>query len=273
MTARAFGQLGVLRDDAKVLGVGAGHEATVFWLTRHVGSVVATDLYMTDDAWSERDSGSTMLDDPGQYWQSEWNPERLTVKHMNGLNLEFDDESFDGVFSSSSIEHFGEFADVRRAVEEIYRVLKPGGVAALSTEFRLEGPSMNYHPGVLLFDEAEMRSLLFDGLWWDPASPFDASITEETRTAETLFMDAVADSKSGKERWSSYPHIVLRHDRFAWTSFHVALVKSGAPARGVASPRSRPCPRARVEPKRERTPRARGATARSPRSAARGSGS
>ncbi len=100
----------MLRDDAEVLGVGAGHEATIYWLTRKVGKVVATDLYRTEDEWSEGDSGADMLTDPGRYWDGPWNPDRLVVKHMNALELEFEDESFDAVFSSSSIEHFGDFA-------------------------------------------------------------------------------------------------------------------------------------------------------------------
>ena len=56
MTARAFRDLGALREDARVLGVGAGHEATIYWLTRQVGQVVATDLYEAEDAWSDTDS-------------------------------------------------------------------------------------------------------------------------------------------------------------------------------------------------------------------------
>ena len=68
MTARAFRDLGVLGDDARVLGVGAGHEATIYWLTRQVGRVVATDLYEAEDSWSETDSGADMLTDPGRFW-------------------------------------------------------------------------------------------------------------------------------------------------------------------------------------------------------------
>ena len=52
MALRSFRDLGVLRDDAQVLGVGAGHEATIYWLTRHVGRVVATDRYRMPSSMS-----------------------------------------------------------------------------------------------------------------------------------------------------------------------------------------------------------------------------
>jgi SAM-dependent methyltransferase len=226
MTLRAFRSLGILRDDARVLGVGAGREATIYWLTRHVGEVVAIDLYETEDAWSERDSSAEMLTDPGRYWEGEWTPERLVVRHMNALELEFEDESFDAIFSSSSIEHFGDFPDVRRSVEEMFRVLRPGGVLALATEFRLEGEEIGY-PGLLRFDEPELRSLLLDGLWWDLAAPLDTDISGETLASAVEMREAIGDQESGRRGWSRYPHLVLRHEQFLWTSVHVALVKSG----------------------------------------------
>ena len=229
MTLRAFEAFGALREDARVLGVGAGHEATIYWLTRHVGRVVATDLYEREDAWSERDSGSEMLTDPGRYWNGPWNPERLEVRHMSGLDLEYEDEFFDAIFSSSSIEHFGDFADVRRSVEEMFRVLRPGGVAALATEFRLEGPGLGL-PGLLRFDEPELRSLLLDGLWWDPATPLDLSIDDQTVSSPVEMKDAIADIQAGIRGWTQYPHVVLRDGDYLWTSVHVALVKSGLPA-------------------------------------------
>ena len=226
MTLRSFRSLGVLRDDARVLGVGAGREATVYWLTRHVGEVVATDLYETPDNWSERDSSADMLTDPGRYWDGEWNPDRLTVRHMDALELDFEDESFDAIFSSSSVEHFGDFPDVRRSVEEMFRVLRPGGILALATEFRLEGDRIGY-PGLLRFDEPELRSLLLDGLWWDTATPMKLQVSDETLAGAVEMKDAIADQEAGIRGWSRYPHLVLRHEQFLWTSVHVALVKSG----------------------------------------------
>ncbi len=229
MTLRSFRQLGVLREGARVLGVGAGREATIYWLTRHVGEVVATDLYETEDDWSESDSSADMLTDPGRYWDRDWNPERLTVRHMDALDLDFEDDSFDAIFSSSSIEHFGDFPDVRRSVEELFRVLRPGGVLALATEFRLEGEEIGY-PGLLRFDEPELRALLLDGLWWDPATPMELTTSSETLATAVEMSEAIADQQSGKRGWSRYPHLVLRHEQFLWTSVHVALIKSGLTA-------------------------------------------
>jgi SAM-dependent methyltransferase len=250
MTLRAFERFGVFREDARVLGVGAGHEATLYWLTRKVGKVVATDLYETEDSWSESDSGSEMLTDPGRYWDAPWNPDRLEVRHMSGLDLQFEDESFDAIFSSSSIEHFGDFAEVRQSVEEMFRVLRPGGVAALATEFRLEGSTMGLK-GALAFDEAELRALLLDGLWWDPATPIDTSISDAAIASAVPFEEALADNARGVSEWSRYPHLVLRHGDLMWTSVHVALIKSGSTA---ARWRAR-APKGARRPKGSRMPR------------------
>jgi SAM-dependent methyltransferase len=228
MTARAFRDLGVLRDDARVLGVGAGHEATVYWLTRAVGQVVATDLYEADDAWSDTDSSADMLTDPGRYWDGEWNPDRLEVRHMNALELDFPDDSFDAVFSSSSIEHFGGFREIRRSIEEIYRVLRPGGVAALATEFKVQGAGHGW-PGVFLFDEAALRATVFDGLWWDPATPLGTRVSEGTLRAPVELQEALAEPRAQVQVWSQYPHIVLHQGPYLFTSVHVAMVKSSSP--------------------------------------------
>jgi SAM-dependent methyltransferase len=228
MTARAFGDLGTLREDAHVLGVGAGHEATIYWLTRKVGRVVATDLYEADDAWSETDSSAAMLTDPGRFWDGEWNPDRLEVRDMNALELDFPDDSFDAVFSSSSIEHFGGFREIRRSIEEIYRVLRPGGVAALATEFRIEGSGHGW-PGVFLFDEAALRATIFDGLWWDPATPLDTGVSDDTLQAPTELQEALSEPRGQVQVWSQYPHIVLHEGPYLFTSVHLAMVKSSSP--------------------------------------------
>jgi SAM-dependent methyltransferase len=253
MTLRALRDFGAIRDDAEILGVGAGREATIFWLTRCVRRVFATDLYLEEDAWSERDSGVGMLVDPVGDINFDWNPRRLVVQHMNGTDLRYDDNSFDGIFSSGSIEHFGELSDIRRSIEEMYRVLKPGGVAGIATEFRLDGP--RGVPGTVMFDEDQLRSTVLDGMPWQLGSPLDLSVTEETLATEIDFKTLLPDEEepkkspgrlqrirgrlggSGRKQQdpppqhlpTPYPHIVLRFEKYVWTSVHLALIK---PPRG-----------------------------------------
>jgi SAM-dependent methyltransferase len=245
MSARALRDFGALRDDAEILGVGAGTETTIFWLTRHVNRVFATDLYLTEDSWSAMDSGAGMLHSPESETTLDWNPRRLVVQHMNALELRYEDNSFDGIFSSGSIEHFGGLDDIHRSVEEMYRVLRPGGVVALATEFRLAGPGPGL-PGTALFDESELRQVLLEGLDWELASPLDFSISEETMAApvdfdslfEVLRGPSIGDrvkSRLGRETPppairhlpTPYPHIVLRKGDHLWTSVHATLIKPG----------------------------------------------
>jgi len=216
MAARTLTELGAVHDDAEILGVGAGHEATIYWLTTRVRRVFATDLYLEPGSW-ESDASPAMLVDPGQSAPSHWNPRRLAVQHMNALELRYEDASFEGVFSSSAIEHFGGHEEVLRAAREMHRVLKPGGVAAISTEFRLRGPSPGL-PGVLLLDEDELRSLVVGAANWQLAS--ELSLETSTRTLATEL-----DHSGVLAGDAPLPHIVLAHGDYAWTSVHLALRK------------------------------------------------
>ncbi len=250
MTARALRDFGALREDAEILGVGAGTENTIFWLTRHVRRVFATDLYLTEDSWSQSDSGAGMLHAPERETALDWNPRRLVVQHMDALDLRYEDDSFDGIFSSGSIEHFGGLDNIRKSVEEMYRVVKPGGVVALATEFRLAGPSPGL-PGTWLFDEPELRQVALDDMNWKLASPVDLSISDETMQTPVDFESLFEMQQAKPSVWAKvqdalgrevkvpppafrhlptpYPHIVLRQDEHLWTSVHLALIK---PERG-----------------------------------------
>jgi SAM-dependent methyltransferase len=223
MSLRAFRELGVL-GTSRFLGVGAGAEATIFWLTQRSRQVVATDMY--GGAWGEQ-APLTMVTNPGVHATCPWDPRRLVVETMDARDLRFENASFDGVFSASAIEHFGDYDDVRRALAEVRRVLRPGGIAALTTEYRLrgEGPGL---PGTLIFDETELRAVLeVDGTEWQLADPLDLGISEATLQTVVDFDEAAADVRAGRD-WRTYPHIVLRHSSgITWTSVHVVLQRCG----------------------------------------------
>ena len=134
-------RLGLVRDDVRVLSVGAGHEAVLYWLANRVKSVVATDMY--GGVWQShgaREGDESVIADPRQFAPFPYRENHLIFLKMDGTALAFPDETFDVVYSLSSIEHFGGLEGASRAVDEMARVLKPGGVLALATEYILAGP-------------------------------------------------------------------------------------------------------------------------------------
>mgnify|MGYP006285446121 FL=1 len=232
MSVRALADGGAIHPKSKLLGVGAGNEPTSFYLTNHVDQVFATDLYV-DENWHQS-ANLGMFTHPERYWNRDWNRRRLIVQHMDARELHYESNSFDGIFSSSSLEHFGSLKDVRQSIKEMTRVLKPGGILTLSTEFRLEG-SGNGLSGTLLFDESQIRELFFNSSHLEPMSAPEFQISSETLQTELPYEEAVKDVLSHiqthgeiiyhKLIWSSYPHILLRQDQYLFTSIHIALRK------------------------------------------------
>ena len=262
MAVLALERGGALRPDARILGVGAGNEPTIFHLTGIVGEVHATDLYLAEPpprpkslsrrlgnlsralaevvrpsrhgarAWEES-ANLHMFLDPGRYWPRPWNARRLVVQHMNGLELRYEDDSFDGLFSSGSIEHFGGHAEVSRAAREMARVLAPGGILSISTEYRLAGPGPGL-PGILMFDRAELTSLIVDASGLEPIDAFQTVAAGEVGPPRAFDAAAANVRRHVAEHgeilfhkltWPEYPAVALRSGQREWTSCHVALRK------------------------------------------------
>jgi SAM-dependent methyltransferase len=217
--ARALTDFGALHEQAEIVGVAAGTEATIFWATNYARRVFATDLYLGAGGW-EGDAPRSMMTEPGLHATCRWREDRLVVEHMNALALSYDDERFDGVFCSSSIEHFGDKSDVRQALAEIWRVLKPGGVVSLSTEYRLRGPPPGLR-GTLIFDAAELEEIIVRPLAWELVEPIDLHISERTLSTAVSVSEFLAGKAPGA------PHIVLHEQGIWFTSVHLALVKKG----------------------------------------------
>jgi SAM-dependent methyltransferase len=216
---RAFRDFGVLRPDAEVLGVGVGTEPTTYLLTKYVHRVHATDLYADAGVWS-RESPAAILTNPERYapkYLTEWRPERLIVQHMDMCSLRYPDGAFDGVYSCSSIEHVGNLDRVRHALQQIARVLKPGGIAAIATEFALDKPDRAWSwPGVLLFRRESIMAVLPDGL--ELVDQLDEQVSQATLMTAMRLDEAIRDPKHR-------PHIVLQEHGIRFTSVFLALRK------------------------------------------------
>src|SRR5690554_791864 len=66
MALQTLDKLKVARRNKTVLGVGAGHEPTMYHLTQKCGMVVATDLYGIGGMWSGT-APADMLTSPEKY--------------------------------------------------------------------------------------------------------------------------------------------------------------------------------------------------------------
>lgn len=206
-----LGRLGKLGDTTSVLSVGAGHECVLYWLANHVGRVVATDLY--EGRWQSsaaREGDASVVDHPEQFAPFPYRKDRLTFLQMDGRSLDFPDHEFDAVYSLSSIEHFGGFDGARASMIEMARVLKPGGILALATEYIVSGP--DYEEA---FQPAVFRRLIeVPGL--ELVEPIDERVSHR-------YDSPIVDLRVNLHQ---RPHMVVRIGDTVFTSVMVFLRKA-----------------------------------------------
>jgi len=214
VTVRALSDLGAVRDDARILSVGAGREWTPFYLTNHVEQVVMTDLYGGPGPW--KNATQDMLINPDPKVGGTWNPQRLVTQHMDAREMRYPDNFFDGVFSTSAIEHFGSDLDIQAAAAEMARVLKPGGVLVIITEYKLDGPGTGWD-GVRIMDQDDLDHLIVEPTGLALVDAVDLSVSEATAATQmTLMKHRVLAEEQSR------PHIVFVNADHKFTS--VALV-------------------------------------------------
>ena len=237
MAVRALREHGALHRNSVLLGVGAGTESTLYYLTGLVKMVFATDLYIQEGSWRAF-APMRMLWDPDAFAPFPYDSRRLVVQHMDGRSLNYPDSLFDGIFSAGSIEHFGGLRQVASSAYEMGRVVKPGGVVTLSTEFCVSGPSTSVEwPGLNLFSADEIQRYVTDASGLEPVDVFSAHVSASTRaTAQPLSrcvheletaLQAQGDRpRAGEMTWSTYPHLLLERDGYTFGSVHIALRKT-----------------------------------------------
>lgn len=233
MMLRAFDREGVLRPGALFAGVGAGVEQTTFSLAARGCVVFPTDRYLESTPWSDVAPPGMMLR-PEQYSNVKFSRGNVLPVHTDARSLRLPSGFFDGVYSAGSIEHFGSSQAVSAAAEEIGRILKPGGVAAISTEFRIDGPN-----GVDWFDD---NCILFTpemiNRWIvEPSglelvgsiAPGPSKATNDGRVVLVEFLRKSANVTSLADKQNAYPNLVIYHDGFLFCSVHLTLRKPDAP--------------------------------------------
>ncbi len=202
-------RLGCLRPSVHALGIAAGHEPVIYWLANRVAKVYATDLYRGSFASSE--ANPDVLHNPDRYATCPYPRERVHFFPMSGTDISLANETVDLIFSFCSIEHFGSRANSRRSLQEMARVLRPGGVAVVSTEVLLndiEPQEEIFSPWELYEELIAPSGLLLIG----DIAPADLS----TYFADPVDMSNVLAPK---------PHFVLHDNGMFFTSVMIFLQK------------------------------------------------
>lgn len=202
-------QLGVVREDARALAIGAGSEPPLYYFANKIARMVATDLY--DNPGHE--GKPAILENPAAFAPFPYRRNHLEVRAMAGDRLEFEDESFDFAFCLSSIEHFGSREVQRRSLAETARVLVPGGIYCCITELILTRG--HTHPEYFSFEEL---SDLFFG---------DNGFTLVGGAPDYRISKSLVDYPTTipSEHLSRSPHVVLEQNGMKWTSFSMFLQK------------------------------------------------
>ena len=221
----AMRRFGKLNEKSTAIGVGSGREAILYYLANKVKHVYATDLYKVRN-WMEA-APSDFPENPKKYAPFPYKEDALTVLRMDGTKLEFPSESFDIAFSFSSIEHFdsggkNNHSGALRSLKEMERVLKPGGLAVITTEYII-----NDKEHLEFFNKRTIYSDLIDKLErLKLVEPLDLRITTKT-------LDTVIDYSSIGVSWNNinndykrtHPHIVLRIKNILFTSIMLVFQK------------------------------------------------
>jgi len=121
------------RGDEQVLDVGCGRGLLLVGAAKQLGANVITRGHATGiDLWSNEDMGANSPEATLRNVQLEGVSERCSVLSQKAQAMEFEDASFDVIVSNLCLHNIYDAPTREQAVEEIARVLRPGGVALLS---------------------------------------------------------------------------------------------------------------------------------------------
>lgn len=206
-------RLGCLHPSARALGVAVGHEPVIYWLASRLSSVVATDLYR--GTFADNEATPDVLRDPAKYAPYPYPPERVQFLPMSGTDICFGNETFDLIFSFCSIEHFGSRANSARALREMARVLRPGGIAVVSTEVLLN----DQPPQEEIFAPWELYETL--------VAPSGLLMIGDIAPADlSPYFAAPINLLDRNDLSSGRPHFVLRVEDVLFTSVMLFLQKA-----------------------------------------------
>jgi SAM-dependent methyltransferase len=245
MTLRALDFHHCAEHGRMVAGIGAGTEATIFALARRGVLVFPVDRYLRRSVWSDT-APAGMLVDPERYSLLDMPVGHVIPVHSSALQVNLPSDTFDAVFSSGSLEHLGSFENVGVAAAEIGRILKPGGVATIATQFRVDGPDdlQGFDDNLILFTPQLLERHVVESsglVLREPLALLQSERTFETRHNLVDFIERSQLVHTLDEKRAVHPNLVLYQDGFLFCSVILTLHKErqGNPRPQPASARAK----------------------------------
>ncbi|MGN6655531.1 MAG: class I SAM-dependent methyltransferase [Rhodanobacter sp.] len=111
------------RGDEEVLDLGCGRGAILLMAAARLphGRAIGVDI------WSSKDQSGNAMEVATRNAQAEGVADRVELRTADMRELPFTDASFDLVISNVAIHNIGDAAGRERAIDEAWRVLRPGG--------------------------------------------------------------------------------------------------------------------------------------------------
>ena len=203
-------------DGATICSVGSGHEEPAYYISNRARWIFLTDIYGSGD-FQGAVAPTSMLVNPDQHARCPHNRRRMVVQHMSGTDLRFEDGTFDVVYSFSSIEHFGGYHDAVKALSEVSRVLRPGGIAAITTECIVNDAEHFECPGLMLFHRSRLLEFCHSEPKLELVDDLDFSIPESTLKLAVPLEELM--------RKQSFPELVVEYAGRQFTSISLFFRK------------------------------------------------
>ena len=226
--AMALRSLAAVGAGAWVAGIGAGSESTLYALARRGMRVFAVDRYLARTPWSDTASAG-MLIDPARGTRDVPRGQIVPI-HANAVRVNLPSEAMDAVFCCGMLEHLGSLDAVALAAREIGRILKPGGVAVIATEMRLDGPAdrSGLDDAMLLFTPELLDRCIVRPSGLALREPLDldqSDATFETRSAVADFIERAGTWQCIEEKRAAGSGLVLFHEGFLFCPVVLTLHK------------------------------------------------
>ena len=224
----ALKKRGMLDPARTGLSMGSGNERVLYAVSQYVRHLTVTDLYNAETLWE-----CARASNPDEYIRKSKpfpvDESRISALNMDMRELAFDDGSFDFAYSSCAFEHIGEDTDFLRHLNEVYRVLKDGGIYVLTTEFTYENNTIPIKNNFLF--SADHLCRLIGESSFTPEKHFNARIAEQSANfpipaaLDDLFPANSRDSMRTIASSGAVPHVQLLRGGHPFTSCLFVLQK------------------------------------------------